>query len=319
MTVLRDGIARQTAGLDFLWAEITGKCNLHCEHCYADSAPDRPLLGAMSASDWRRVIDEGSELGCTKIQFIGGEPTLHPELPAFIEGARGRGYDFLEVYTNGIHFAPRLAETFVRHRVNLAFSVYSHVPEVHDGITRRPGSFQKTMDSIRWAVESGLGVRIGIIEMQANKGHGDNLKLLLRGMGVSNVGVDRMRGIGRGASRETAEAPFGELCGQCWRGRLCVTADGEAFPCVFSRFCRVGSVRAGLRELLETAALRDFRETVRYRQDAARGADCEPFPCTPDAPPPPCEPDMPSPPPCSPDEPPCKPDCAPNACTPQIA
>lgn len=73
------------------------------------------------------------------------------------------------------------------------------------------------------------------------------------------------------------------------------------------------------RELLETAALRDFRETERYRQDAARGADCEPFPCTPDAPSPPCEPDMPSPPPCSPDEPSCKPDCAPNACTPQIA
>lgn len=326
MAIPYHAVASGASGIEFLWAEITEKCNLHCEHCYSDSAPNRPLLGAMSLADWRQAIDEGAALGCSQIQFIGGEPTLHPALPVLIEQARGVAYKFVEVYTNGIHFTPELKDAFVRYHVNLAFSAYSHIPEVHDRITQRQGSFCKTMGSMRWALESGLDVRVGIIEMQANAGHSEDLKRMLGAMGVSNIGVDRMRGIGRGAVKEMEKAPFGELCGQCWRGRLCVTAAGEVYPCVFSRFCRVGSVRAGLSTLLATDGLRGFRENVRLRQNAKRvvGADCEPVTppqCKPDRPV--CSPDLP----CSPDNPPepcapnnpCTPDCVPSACRPQIA
>src|SRR2546426_11566137 len=90
------------SGLQFLWLEITEKCNLHCVHCYADSAPDRPLLGSMELLDWMKVIGEASGLGCTRLQFIGGEPTVHPGLAKLIEHARDAGFEFIEVYTNGI-------------------------------------------------------------------------------------------------------------------------------------------------------------------------------------------------------------------------
>jgi MoaA/NifB/PqqE/SkfB family radical SAM enzyme len=35
----------------------------------------------MSRSEWCRVIDEAAMLGVQLVQFIGGEPTLHPDLP----------------------------------------------------------------------------------------------------------------------------------------------------------------------------------------------------------------------------------------------
>jgi radical SAM protein with 4Fe4S-binding SPASM domain len=37
----------------------------------------------MAVDDWRRVIDDGAALGLRMVQFIGGEPTLHPDLPCY--------------------------------------------------------------------------------------------------------------------------------------------------------------------------------------------------------------------------------------------
>lgn len=348
------------SGLNFLWLEITEKCNLTCVHCYADSHPTKPLLGAMGRADWMRVLDEAAELGCRRVQFIGGEPTLHPDLPDLIEQARRLGFEDIEVYTNGIHFKPRLKDVFVHERVALAFSVYATDPEVHDLVTQRAGSFVRTIDSIKWALGRGLEVRAGVIETDVNAGQGDATRELLEQMGVGHVGIDRRRGIGRGAAKtKTRDVQLGELCGQCWQGKLCVTPSGNAFPCVFSRFCTVGSVAIGLSSLLGRRELLDFQDEVRELQEVRERSaqSCEPFSppvcqpkrpwCTPDAKcnpeqevrltdatadcepfsPPVCKPnrtvcnpDLP----CSPDtackpNTPCNPDCVPSACTPQIA
>jgi MoaA/NifB/PqqE/SkfB family radical SAM enzyme len=58
----------------FLWLEITGKCQLECVHCYADSGPDGDH-GTMSTADWLHVLNQARELGIRAVQFIGGEPS----------------------------------------------------------------------------------------------------------------------------------------------------------------------------------------------------------------------------------------------------
>lgn len=71
------GTASRTS---FLWLEITGRCQLECQHCYAESGPSG-THGAMSTVDWLRVLDQAAALGVQTVQFIGGEPTLRPDLP----------------------------------------------------------------------------------------------------------------------------------------------------------------------------------------------------------------------------------------------
>src|SRR2546430_1591085 len=82
-----------TPWLDFLWLEVTGKCNLRCVHCYADSGPQRHLHEHMSQEDWQDALDQAATLGCRAVQFIGGEPTMYPALPALIRRARELGFD----------------------------------------------------------------------------------------------------------------------------------------------------------------------------------------------------------------------------------
>ena len=88
------------AGLSFLWLEITRRCNLTCAHCYVESRPDLPLTDGMAFADWCRVLDDARALGCRRVQFIGGEPTLYPHLPRLLEHAVHAGFSQCEVFTN---------------------------------------------------------------------------------------------------------------------------------------------------------------------------------------------------------------------------
>ena len=96
--------------LDLLFLEITSKCNLQCIHCYANSGPELPMTLGMTRDKWRKVLRDASNLGCQRVQFIGGEPTIHPDLLELIAEANGLGYQVIEVYTNGTIMNIRMLE-----------------------------------------------------------------------------------------------------------------------------------------------------------------------------------------------------------------
>ncbi|WP_235878144.1 radical SAM protein [Saccharopolyspora karakumensis] len=118
-----------------MWLEITGRCQLECRHCYAESGPAGDH-GGMTDTDWRRVIDEAAEAGVKMVQFIGGEPTLHPSLPALIDHTRTRGIE-VEVFSNLVHVRLALWEVFAQPGVRLATSYYSTDAAEHAQITKR--------------------------------------------------------------------------------------------------------------------------------------------------------------------------------------
>lgn len=297
-------------GLAFLWLEITGRCNLTCSHCYAESGPSATLRGAMSTRDWTGVLDEAADLGCQQIQFIGGEPTLHPDLELMLSHAHVKGFTFIEVFTNLTRLSNRLIECFQRHDVQVASSFYSDNFEVHDRITCHPGSWRRTVSGLKTILGAGIPLRVGIIEMEENAGEAWRSRKFLQSMGVNTISSDRMRGVGRGnrATQNIKTERFEELCGKCGHGKLCVSPSGAAFPCVFSRATSVGNAKHGLTSILKNVKLREFRE----RMLGARGrqVDMEFSDCNPDCMPycnPNCNPD------CTPHcNPNCSPDCMPH-------
>jgi uncharacterized Fe-S cluster-containing radical SAM superfamily protein len=327
-SVLQQSLRR--GWLDFLWLEITSKCNLSCTHCYAESAPDRPLREYMQLKDWLSILDQGADLGCRHMQFIGGEPTMHSELPTMIEHARRRAFESIEVYTNGTLFTGRLQDVLLRNQVHLAFSVYAADSSTHETITRQQGSFDKTLGSLKWAVDAGLTVRVGIVQMAANAHDVDATTQMLKRLGASSVKVDRVRGVGRGANECKPDSVFEELCGACWRGKLAVTSTGQIFPCVFSRFWPVGHVQQGLAAVLDGPSVAVFRERVRSmdmtRRRASESSHQSPPPPSPCGPLEPCGPGycVPQIARCQPGDgcdpdyppPPSPPDCGPNVCAP---
>jgi len=88
-----------TRRVDLLWLELTEKCNLTCTHCYAESSPYKPLHRQLTSSDWQRLLVEAYDLGCRRVQFIGGEPLLVKEFDHLVATAHTLGYISIGVYS----------------------------------------------------------------------------------------------------------------------------------------------------------------------------------------------------------------------------
>ncbi|MGE4292850.1 MAG: radical SAM (seleno)protein TrsS, partial [Desulfovibrio sp.] len=96
--------------------EITWRCDLGCPVCFASAggkAPARPDLTRADVEQLLRGVQQAS--GFCNLQFSGGEPSLHPDLPEFLTLAKRIGFPFLQLNTNGLRaarepdFAQRLA------------------------------------------------------------------------------------------------------------------------------------------------------------------------------------------------------------------
>lgn len=259
-------------GLDMLWLEITGKCNLTCTHCYAGSSPHLPLTGRMEADDWHRAIDEARSLGCRRIQFIGGEPTIHPELWPLVAHVKRAGFYSCEVYTNATALKEDLLDRFERHRVRVALSFYCARPEIHDRITGSRGSFKRAVAGIQQILARRIQLRVSVILMNENYPYEAETIAFLEDLGVEDVESYWVRGIGRGEDSVPNTSPMDQLCGQCWRGALCIDPSGDAFPCVFSRFARVGNfLDDGMKKIVRGRELRDFRRDVYLNHNGGNG------------------------------------------------
>lgn len=253
--------------LRFAWLEITGKCQLSCTHCYADSGPHGGG-GTMRTWDWSRVVDQLAELGVRSVQFIGGEPTLHPDLPELVDHALDAGLG-VEVFSNLVHVGPRLWDSFSRPGVRLATSYYSDTAAQHEAITRRRGSHARTRANIAEALNRDIPVRAGVIDVRSSGTIGRQrtraAQADLRQLGVADVGVDRLRGVGRGAN---ASPSADQLCGRCGDGAVAISASGEVWPCVFARWIPLGNI-------LDTD-LGTILSTATFTSTAIAGPSCWP-------------------------------------------
>lgn len=119
-----------------LWAELTNKCQLECVMCYADSGPGSSH-GAMSAQDWTHLVDQAADAKINMIQFMGGEPTIHPRFTQIMSHALGAGLD-VEVYSNLVHVTDEMWELFQAPRVSIAFSYFAKDASAHNAVTGRP-------------------------------------------------------------------------------------------------------------------------------------------------------------------------------------
>ena len=237
--------------LRFVWLEITGKSQIACNHCYAESGPTGSD-GAMLPADWCRVIDEVAQLGGRMVQFIGGEPTLHRGLPDLVQRALGQGLE-VEVFTNLVHVSWELWETFAHRGLRLATSYYSDDATEHEAITNGRGSHARTKANITKALRRSIPLRVGLVDVQDGQ-RVTQARAELEALGVTEIGTDHLRRVGRGSQQ--SQPSIDQLCGHCARGKVAVSPNGDVWPCVFARWMPVGNVQQStLIEILNSPAM----------------------------------------------------------------
>ncbi|WP_328914240.1 MULTISPECIES: radical SAM/SPASM domain-containing protein [unclassified Streptomyces] len=231
----------ETGLLRFLALDLTRTCQAQCTHCYNQSSPSG-THGEMTREDWLSLLDQAAAAGVTQVQFIGGEPTLHPDIADLINKAVEHAMA-VEVFSNLIHVRATLWPVLRQRGVTLATSYYSDQAAEHEAVTAHRGSYAKTKANITKALAYGIPLRAAIVDVREGQ-RIDQAITELREMGVQRIRTDRLRKIGRGDNTGQDTHEITELCGHCAKGRAAVLPDGSVAGCVMSGgMMTTGSVR----------------------------------------------------------------------------
>jgi radical SAM protein with 4Fe4S-binding SPASM domain len=161
--------------------DITYRCNERCVHCYLDHDD----LGEMSTGEIEDVLDQLADAGVFFLALSGGEVLMRRDFFEIVEHARRRLFN-VKIKTNGVMIrepeARRLRQLGVE---QVQISVYSHRAEVHDGITKLPGSLRRTIEAIRFLKLQGLKVSMANVLMTANLFDNQGVMSLAKDLGVS--------------------------------------------------------------------------------------------------------------------------------------
>jgi len=182
MTLMEE-IQQRALQLGIPWAvhlDVTYRCNERCVHCYLDH-DDR---GEMTTSEIKRVLDQLAEAGTFFLTFSGGEVFMRQDFLELVAYARRLLFN-VKVKTNGVMIRRAQASQLRQLGVEqLQISVYSHRAEIHDAITKLPGSLKKTVEAVRFLKSQGLKVVVANVLMTLNSTDQAGVHALARELGV---------------------------------------------------------------------------------------------------------------------------------------
>jgi len=137
--------------------EITGRCNMRCQHCRAAHQPkqDMPTEQIVKIIRFARRFSPNYK----EIILSGGEPLMHHDFFDVLKQVRENGGEFITLTTNGSlltseHLA--LIKDLSFQRFVLSVSLDNLDPNKHDEFRAHKGAFLKAVDALRLVAESNL-------------------------------------------------------------------------------------------------------------------------------------------------------------------
>ena len=144
--------------------DLTYRCNERCVHCYLDHDDH----GELTTSEIKHLLDELAEAGVFFLTLSGGEILVRKDFFEILEHAHALRF-CVKLKTNGVLIREPQADRIRSLGVHsVQISIYSHRPEVHDSITKVPGSLSRSVDAIRVLKARGLKVIIADVLMVQN-------------------------------------------------------------------------------------------------------------------------------------------------------
>jgi AdoMet-dependent heme synthase len=161
--------------------DITYRCNERCVHCYLDHDDH----GEMTTAEIKDVLNQLADAGAFFLTLSGGEVLMRRDFFEILDYSRVLQFN-VRIKTNGVMIRESEARRMRAAGVEqVQISIYSHRDDVHDAITKLPGSLQKSLQAVRFLKAQGLKVAIANVLMTANMGDQCQVQALARDLGVT--------------------------------------------------------------------------------------------------------------------------------------
>jgi len=180
--------------------ELTKNCPLSCIHCSSDASSGNPVQ--LTRDVVLSLLSQASELEVKSIVLSGGEPLLWPWIADVVRACSALALQS-SIYSTGINMTDDGAKDIValaNHGLGrVIFSLHSPFRPQHEGITRKPGSFEKTIEVMKELGKNGIEREIHFVPLKINYKHLPKLIELAKDLGIPRVSILRFVPQGRGA------------------------------------------------------------------------------------------------------------------------
>lgn len=185
--------------LNVYW-EMTQACPLACRHCRAEAVAT-PHPQELTFEEGAALLRQISEFGDPLPQLIltGGDPLSRKDLYDLIDEARRLGI--------GVSITPAASPALTRdvlarlkqHGVEgLGLSLDGSSAERHDSIRGVAGTFDRTIEAIRWAQELGLPLQVNTLASAETADDMPAVYELLKPLNVARWSLFFLISVGRG-------------------------------------------------------------------------------------------------------------------------
>ena len=145
--------------------ELTYACNLKCIHCFTVSNSSKKELSNVEV---KLILDQLADLGTLYMSLTGGEIFVRNDFFDIADYARKKGFA-LRLFTNGTLISPEIArKIYDISPLLVEISLYGMTPEIHEAVTKVPGSLSRTIDAIKQLTKLGIRVLIKTSVMKIN-------------------------------------------------------------------------------------------------------------------------------------------------------
>jgi MoaA/NifB/PqqE/SkfB family radical SAM enzyme len=137
--------------------EITGKCNMNCQHCRASGQPNRD----MPIEQIIKIMSFAHQYSSDRRELVisGGEPLMHKDFARILSAVRENGFDFISLTTNGTLLNDdhmRLIEDLAFRRFIVSVSLDDITPCKHDEFRAYEGAFSRAVEALSLVVEKNI-------------------------------------------------------------------------------------------------------------------------------------------------------------------
>lgn len=151
---------------------VTNRCNLKCDFCSVKAGCYNDEIPLLKIKD---IIDEAVKYGLEELHMTGGEPTLRNDLDKIIEYALSKKLN-VRLITNGTLLTKSKLDNLYNHGLRSIMISLDGTEEYHDRVRGVKGSYKKTFEAIKYAIEKGMFVRVNSVAWKDNRD--EILKLL---------------------------------------------------------------------------------------------------------------------------------------------
>ncbi len=185
--------------------EITGRCNMKCEHCRASyqAQLDMPIDQIVKIVRFARQFSPNYK----EIILSGGEPLMHRDFASVLIAVRNNGGEFITLTSNGSKLTRKhldQVEELQFKRFVLSVSLDSLNPERHNTFRGHPGAFRSAVRALQMVAKRNSPTMVASMRSTIQASQIDSMEEMVvfaKNIGCARVSFSAIHPAGRAIER----------------------------------------------------------------------------------------------------------------------